>query len=340
MPFASWHPIGKQSEAFYQDIPINNPSNYRNRFRGKTRAIPANSNSREQQEVKAGDRSHAPERGCARPAAVGHSASLTARSCMPHLPWGGAQPLPGTKDLPGRETSATAISGCSQRVGPWPRTGGLGLQPVLASLAWAATRTIPRLLLTGALSLPWVWLQQDEPQLHSAEAFRGAQPSLLPGKLCAPAGHTLHSLLPKRKAGTAPSVSLRTPATIYSLWLEYHYWKQHSCQIPNADWSSAWAVQGNGLSHNFAFSIWYHDSFGWRAQGGFVSLLCSLPVCLQIPPITSTRLNKNTQVFTRLFCSFTTGKKAHCNILSTSYARFNPNDYSDIRIFISLWFYH
>lgn len=155
VPFASWHPIGKQSEAFYQDIPINNPSNYRNRFRGKTRAIPANSNSREQQEVKAGDRSHAPERGCARPAAVGYSASLTARSCMPHLPWGGAQPLPGTKDLPGRETSATAISGCSQRVGPWPRTGGLGLQPVLASLAWAATRTIlikPNLITTAPIN--------------------------------------------------------------------------------------------------------------------------------------------------------------------------------------------
>lgn len=45
-------------------------------------------------------------------------------------------------------------------------------------------------------------------------------------------------------------------------------------------------------------------------------------------------LNKNTQVFT--FLSFTTGKKAHCNILPTSHARFNSNYYSDITIFIFL----
>lgn len=47
------------------------------------------------------------------------------------------------------------------------------------------------------------------------------------------------------------------------------------------------AVLGNGLSHNFAFSIWYHDLIGWHTQEGFVSSLCSLPVWLQILLISS-----------------------------------------------------
>lgn len=110
------------------------------------------------------------------------------------------------------------ISYCCFRLQPKGRPLGknrrLDLVLVLASLGWAATRTTPLLILTGALSLPWVSLQQDEPQLHSAEVFRDVQPSLLPGKLCAPAGHALHSLLPKGKAGTVPTVPFRTSATI------------------------------------------------------------------------------------------------------------------------------
>lgn len=97
--------------------------------------------------------------------------ALTARSCMPHLCWAGAHPFPGTNDLPGKETLVIAFSGCSQRVTPWARTGGLDLVLVLASLGWAATRTI----LMGAPSLPGVSLQQDKPQLHSAEVFRDVQ---------------------------------------------------------------------------------------------------------------------------------------------------------------------
>lgn len=107
-----------------------------------------------QQEAKAGRRSHAME--VAVPGqwqhwglgAVEHGGSLTAWFCM--------LALPCTKEMPGRETLLTPISGCSQRVAPWARTGGLGLLPVLARLGWAATRTIPLLILTGALSLPWV----------------------------------------------------------------------------------------------------------------------------------------------------------------------------------------
>lgn len=47
-----------------------------------------------------------------------------------------AQPFPGTKELPGRETLLAAITGSSQRFTPWARTGGLDLLPVLASLGW------------------------------------------------------------------------------------------------------------------------------------------------------------------------------------------------------------
>lgn len=49
-------------------------------------------------------------------------------------------------------------------------------------------------------------------------------------------------------------------------------------------------------------------------------------------------LNKNAQVYTRPFFSFTTGKKAHCKTLPTSHARVNKNDYSGITIFILFLF--